>query len=616
MVNWKDSIQPIQAAPAESGATPTGTPAPLAESTGGSWKDSIKPIEAPPSNVGDLLKGISQGATMHFGSNILSGAEAGGKKLMGDEKSLGELYDQYKKANDEAYASAQKRSPVLTGAGEVGGAILPVALTGGLGAPAEGTAALSLGQKALQAAKAGAIYGGINAAGESKNKLLENPTNLAADTASGAALGGATGAILSPAIDTSIGQIKNAAKWAGGKVANVAADSPLLQKLGYTFNQARSGGQTFTGEQAGQEIQDKLRNIAGSVTKQLTQPMQQASDLYGQTLDNATQAGAKLSTDPDLMAKFRAAQATVGSKGGLTDEMNRLLNLHGSQTFDPESVSYVSNALDPRQAKDLQLGLRQLGSSKAYQDTNAISDLDKALTPAINEALPESDLNKVNDIFSKSRQLVEPFINKGVIDPELQAKQVSDIDQDTLNSKINDFISKNIKNMKAGNYQGDQATANINDILDNISNINQKSGINFVDPNQLRSQINDAATTSTIRQGIVGKQAAEGNPLSVSGIGQMLLGSPYRLAQGAGTATKFIGKGVSAGQKLATAGDNVLDSVAQTLKQSGPPGMGESLEKAVQNKSDIAKNAALFSIMQNPNARKAIGINGTGDNNQ
>ena len=626
-MSWKDTIQPIQA----TDNTPPTTPivAPPSTSTTGSWKDSVKPIEKPPGmeqNVGDLLKGIGQGATAHFGSNIAAGAQTAKEKLdqlLGlspeSDESISDTYNKNKAANDQAYEEALKRSPKLTGGGEIAGAMIPIALTGGAAA-SEAT----LGQQALSGAKIGALYSGANAAGESKNSLTQNPLELAKDVGTGSAIGAVGGALAPVAINKVLaplgGVIKSGASAVGNKLADMSSDVPLLQKLGYAFNQAKSGAQTFTGAEAGQQIQDKLKNTAASVTKQLTQPIQDASDLYGQTLDTAAQNGAKLSIDPDLMSKFQSAQKVVADRGGLTPEMQDLLNLHGSQSFDPESVSYQSNAIDPRQAKNLQLSLRQLGQSKAYQDTNAISDLERALTPAINQSLPESDLNRLNDTFAKSRQVVEPLINKGVIDSDIQGKQVSDIDPDVLNSKINDFIKKNIGNMKSGNYQGDVAAGNINDILGNISNINKSTGIQFANANEIGNQINDAAMATVVRQGIVGKQAAEGNPFSLGGLTNMVTGSPYRVAQIAGQGAAKLSNltnGVKGyGNMLASAGDDVLTAAANKLKQDGPPGMGESLDKAIQNKSDVAKNAALFSILQNPNARKAIGVNNQGNNNQ
>lgn len=132
-----------------------------------------------------LARGAGQGFTLGFGDEINGGVQALGDKLMGSDKSLGDLYrrnrDVFRSENDQAKAA----HPYLYGAGEVAGSI-PTTFLPGLN--------VGKGAKALQVLLRTGAAGGLTGLGNSNADLTQGQYGQAAkDTAVGTGLGVAAG---------------------------------------------------------------------------------------------------------------------------------------------------------------------------------------------------------------------------------------------------------------------------------------------------------------------------------------------------------------------------------------------------------------------------------------
>jgi len=177
----------------------------------------------PPSELQSLLRGGAQGATLGFADELAGAGGAGLDALKkGDISDVVADYirnrDEYRKAD----ADAQKANPKSFTAGQLGGG-LATAFIPGLNI---GKAA-TLGGRIAGAAGLGAIAG----LGGSNADLTQGDVGGAArDTA----LGGATGAVLQPAIEKLVapavgyaaGKVGDLAGAAGKKALNVAFDTP------------------------------------------------------------------------------------------------------------------------------------------------------------------------------------------------------------------------------------------------------------------------------------------------------------------------------------------------------------------------------------------------------
>lgn len=133
-----------------------------------------------------------QGPALGFADELYGAREA----LRGIGRGDLDIQENYEGGRDlvrGAVAQAQADRPGFTMATQFA-ASAPMILAGG-GAPAAGVAPVSMGRGALMAAKSGAIYGGINAAGNSEADSL---AGLAGDTVKGAATSSVLGAASVP----------------------------------------------------------------------------------------------------------------------------------------------------------------------------------------------------------------------------------------------------------------------------------------------------------------------------------------------------------------------------------------------------------------------------------
>ena len=148
------------------------------------------------------IRGAAQGATMGFADEITGGALAAfGSRLPGE--TLTQAYERERDASRAAYRQAQNENPLSYFGGQVAGGIASSALVPGSGAVGLGARAASviggtgkvasIGRGIVQAGTAGAVSGGVTAAGESEKKTLGG---IAGDVGGGAAAGGAFGGTL------------------------------------------------------------------------------------------------------------------------------------------------------------------------------------------------------------------------------------------------------------------------------------------------------------------------------------------------------------------------------------------------------------------------------------
>jgi hypothetical protein len=185
--------------------------------------DEFKPaatgLPKPKTGKGESAgRGAVQGLSLGFGDEG-SAAIAALLPFTDREAAKGDtIGERYRNARDfyrGQNARAQEDHPVIYGANEIGGAVAPMLLTGGGAAAARAPTLLG---RAGQAAVLGAKVGGVAGAGYSEAPTLGG---VAGDAAGGAA----TGAALGPAIEVAGAGVGKAARWASGKVGDLAAEA-------------------------------------------------------------------------------------------------------------------------------------------------------------------------------------------------------------------------------------------------------------------------------------------------------------------------------------------------------------------------------------------------------
>jgi hypothetical protein len=613
----------------------------------------------------DQLMGIGQGASLGFGDEILGAGQAAKDVAFGDGKlaDIAKLYRQHQQENQQGFKEAKERSPWSVGGAEIAGGILPAALT--MGGSTELQAALKAG-KLMQAsglgAKAALTPGLIAGAGGSEGTLENNAGKIAIDSAFGGTMASLFGGA-APFVQKGAGTVL-------GKLAEAAKDSPAISKLLDAYKLKRDTGMQFTGTKGIKNSNDTVNAIIDDVTNKIAGTKGDLNNYYGGMLDDAVNVGDKLSTtDPQLMGAMNRAknlilgnegtpvqsggstssvahpgemnpttlnmggdsistkitpgrtitQGATPGRGGMTPETEALLQKYGNQVTDPVSLNKVMQTLNPKEAKTLENALREAAGKPGYRDTNAILDAANALRKGTSDAMTSEMLPTMNAKYSGGLSAIEPFINNGEVNKSLQKTSVGDLDDTQLRTKTSEYLSKVIDKLRDTNKQGGEEASTFGRVLQNADDINKSNQTQFIDTKTIKNKVDEAALLNTIQKSIYGQKAEGEIPGIVGKIGSLISGSPMRTALGAGgvarSTNKVMGGIANAaeatklpalGRSLYQANDEALQSIAQTLRDAGHVDIANSLGDALNNKSTNTKNAALFTIMQNPKYRQEI----------
>lgn len=152
-----------------------------------------------PGVIASALEGAGQGLSFGFLDEAEGAARAVGKKLTGDQRPFGELYDEGVAVPRSRIAAAKEANPIAFGVGELGaGVAVPGGLARlGVGSALANAAGRGLGARTLAGAKEGAAYGAAYGLGTAEGGL----TDRAQGALSGGALGFGIGAAMPAAVD-------------------------------------------------------------------------------------------------------------------------------------------------------------------------------------------------------------------------------------------------------------------------------------------------------------------------------------------------------------------------------------------------------------------------------
>lgn len=273
--------------------------------------DDVTPVpQAQQPGYGEsLMRGGAQGLSLGFADELAGAAGAGLDRFKGNNSDLVANYikhrDEYRRADE----SAKRANPKTFFTGQIGGG-LGTAAVPGLNI---GTAA-TLGGRALAAAGLGATA----ALGSSNADLTQGDI---AGAAKDTAIGGATGAILQPAIEKVVApavgavsqKLGDLAGWAGKKTLNTAFDVPEEVTSRYLAN-PESVNNALPSEGVAQKLADTLgevRKDTGPAAEAALSTLSQERGETGMPVHQAIDTLSKFN-DPDaksMIEKLKAGYA-------------------------------------------------------------------------------------------------------------------------------------------------------------------------------------------------------------------------------------------------------------------------------------------------------------------
>jgi hypothetical protein len=535
-----------------------------------------------PTTLSDLGLGAAQGATFGFSDEVLAALQAA-KEVVTTEKTLKDLpslYRQLQQVEQQKIAEARERSPIAFTTGEIGAGILPALFTGGATAVASGAkAAPGFLRSAFGAAKAGAGYGALAAAGTTE-KPIEETGEFVGEVAKGG-LSGAT-----------IGGVLGAAGGALKKLQPDIEDIASLRQAKTAYEEGKAG-RAFTGEKARDIRLAQESKAAVELEKSVFDTKNVLGKQIGEVLETSTKP---IGGNPSATNAALDIQSVIENKPSL---FGRDL----VKDLSAKADQLAEGTLSPKEANSLRGVIKE--KLAAYADSSDIETKEtlRRIKDALQNELDEipgfAEANQNYTEFLKST--AETIFGKGT-PAEVLETYLSEKSKPT--ERLFKDIESLIRKSQVPGTSGDTQRKTLINLQENLAKIEaEKPGflksVGF-DPEKFISTIKKEGDVSTIRQVMGGWESQAGTPKEIAGF-ITPRATMYSVAEKTGRVVGAV-KGstpVKLASKVYSAAEPELRSLSEKL-MSNPATrrFGESLAGSLDKPGTAARRAALLSIMQ------------------
>lgn len=612
------------------------------------WSE-IKNMASPAIETGldfasGTAKGLSMGALDELGGLASAGIETGLEAFGGGtglNESFMDKYRGYQQASEQAQEEAAARSPTAEMLGQVGGGITGgMALGGLLGVGKAAKGAQSISEIAKNQGKAKAAMELLGRGGKSfikaapaiaaesaltsKEQLLGPDANLpalAADVGGGLAFGLPAVLGLEAASQAVVPSVKGKISEVSGKVADAFADegNPRLRQIAKSFNEyGRDMGispRSHGADIAGQKFSQRDTKAATNVLSSLDTADSKIGQQVGESIEKATARGAVVDISPDIQAAAQrvsdlsAQIPDLGSTRKSAMAFEKMLT--GQPNLTPTEIKGLIDDLDAA------IGTFKSATNKDAAAVGTLNELlkyRKSISETFKKSVPE---------YAQAAERFESFRN--VLEQLVSGDRPADITQTfygnlrNQDQKVYDKIIDMVQNVqKTGQSSQSQRTAftNFMDALQNFESQEATRNVAAVLPSSesIRKFILDASDDAVLRGSV--RSTTESRSITPDWKEWMIGKAPASGAFLAGKASKsaekviqkpIIQQTVAMTKAIYNAPAQAVSNLASKLETSGSfKAVGKALREAVENGDSAKKNAALFTIMQNPNSRAFI----------
>lgn len=611
-------------------------------------------------------KGLTMGSLDELGGLVGAGVESGLGALgigpsavdeqlaeqgfQGVDESFLAKYRGYQEASEQAVKDAEARSPILSTAGQIAGGITGGVALGGLmglgqaGAKAKSIAEIARNDGMSKAALELLKRGGINYAKASPAIAAESaltseadligpnaqPMKVAADVAGGLAFGlpavmglQAASDVIAPAAMKSAGAIK-------GKLAEIAEDSPIMRQMEIAYN--KYGKNLKVNPKSEKAILEGVPGVEGgtpfslldtkraeNITKQVLDVDEELGKLVGKSIDDAKGVTIDVS-------KFK--QDTYDEVLALSQEMpsilkdenfNKIITKVLSRDFKNASPRDIKNTMDDITNAIERIGSYKIPSPELEEAPKLLRKLRTRLDVTLKDTLPEYELASTRFAQHRNAYLEQPIA--GRFDPELDDiyygsmkkgdKKITEAYEDLVKRTTSDSQSADATEARYSKLG--EATKKFQAAEDARVAAGQIKAPITADPkvmlDQIKSFADDAAVRRTTRKTQESQAGGAASLKSIVGMGDTGRGFALSTAYRAGriAASKPVTGTANIGRKLYNAPTQSLNTLATKIEATpGLAPLGKALREGIESGNANKKNAALFTIMQNPNARLLI----------
>jgi len=588
--------------------------------------------ESPLSNLGtsaaesveDILSSGAHGLTAGWSEEMLGKLKAYrdiiASKDLTKENDLERLYKQYRDIEEERYARAKERSPVLSTVAEVGGAIAPALFTGG--ATAAATAAPTLLGTVARAAIPSAISAAVGHLGEAK-ELNEEEFKKAA-------IAGAGGAVLGTGLSAVGSGLKGALKWGAEKLGStdLGRQTALAREL------AKKGTNL---------ISDEFRTQSSEFSKGLAEKIHGALWGIGQAIDDsliaAGKQGVKIAADdasaPVIKKGIDALQESGIFGSGTSAIVSKLTDL--LKKTEHATGRLIEGGISPSEVNTLRREIRNALADAAekgkigFKESESVSELLSALKTKL-DTIP--DFKKSNELYENvARKITGAAGGKGlpetvqIINPvtgeaKLIKTGIPSFSDKSFADVFKDFKSM-VEKLKTGATSSDEKVAAFQQLERGLNELKQTHGESLkrfgLEPDKILSDIKRQADVSAISRGIHGIEQQEQVKSKFANIASPS-GALFRVAGLVGEAEKGVQSLVKATPSViktpvdltrtlvAMPKEKIL-SLGQKLAASDSPrlrNLGNHLAEAAATNNSFAMSGVIFTLAQTESLRKDL----------
>lgn len=611
-------------------------------------------------------KGLTMGALDELGGLVGAGAETAlGALGIGPsavdaelkaqgfnvpEESFLQKYRGYQEASDQAVKESEERSPVLSTLGQIGGGITGgIAMGGLLGVGSAGAKAKSIAEIARNGGMSKAALellkrGGINyakaapliaaeSALTSESNLIgpdAQPGKVAADVAGGLAFGlpavlglQAASDVVAPAASKASGAIKS-------KLGEIAEDSPIMRQIGIAYE--KYGKNLKVNPKSEKAILEGVPGVEGGtpfslldtkraegITKQVLDVDEQLGKLVGKSIDDAKNikldvSNFKQQAYDDVLALSQEMPSVLKD-----ENFNKMITKILSRDFNSASPRDIKNIMDDISNTIERIGSYKIPSPELEEAPKLLRKLRTRLDVTLKDAVPEYNLASTRFAQHRSAYLEQPMA--GRFDPELDDIYYGSMKKG--DKKITEAYEDLVKRTTADSQSADATEARFSKLSEATKKFQAAEEARVAagdikapatsDPKVLLDQIknfaDDAAVRRTTRKTQESQAGGAASLKSIVGMGDTGRGFALSTAYRAGriAASKPVVGTVNLGRKLYNAPAQSLSTLAAKIESNpGLAPLGKALREGIESGNANKKNAALFTIMQNPNARMLI----------
>jgi len=571
------------------------------------------------------------------------------------EESFLQKYRGYQQASEQEQDAAYERSPWANVAGQLAGGMTGGAALGsltGIGTGAKGLKSISDIAKDSGKAKAALellTRGGKSyaqslplmipeLAATSKEQLIgpeANPQGVAADVAGGMAFGLPAMLGVQAVSDVAIPKGLDKLKGISNKVDAAVEDSPLMRQAIRSFK--HYGEELGVSPRSNKALVEGIEGVEGGTPFALLDTTR-ATETVNDLLEERNKLGSltKDALTNDASKKIRIDASDLKSE--LDSKIEKLeleMPTIKSDNLSKSILDSIKNRnyknLSPKELKDTldtvnmyinKMSTYKIPSPEMQDVLELLRPFRKLIDTKLKDTVPDYKV-AANRFYEFNRAYLEQPM-AGRFDPATKDLYYSDLkkgEQSVIEAyekliQQTGFPSKSSMNQLGGLGQLKKATSDFEkqEIARQLPDQPIRSASDFI--KKIQHQADDSAIRQSVLQTQENTAGGKLGVLDALGFAPTGRGNINIVAQKLGATKKALGgtwvgdvstKGADLSRKVFKAPDEYLTGLASKLETTpGLGSMGKALNEAIQSGNSPKKNAAIFTIMQNPSAKLLI----------